>query len=215
MSGGKEITRDDRIQQRSRQRRAQQKLDLRRDILNAALHLFEREGYERFSLRQVAEAIGYSATAIYQHFTDKEELLYYVALDGYRMFGGYLQAGSEAGTTSREQLYAVGLAYVRFGLSHPLHYRLMFMQRGDFFHRPRPAGYEDVLDSFAVLSRIVQEGLDSRELRPRPVDDLTTLLWASVHGLVSLTLATRFFEHVDVVALYERHMEVLFCEIFA
>ncbi|ULH14056.1 TetR/AcrR family transcriptional regulator (plasmid) [Deinococcus sp. KNUC1210] len=214
MSESTGSTRGGRIQQRSLQRRAQQKLDLRRTILDAAIKLFEREGYEHFSLRQVAEAVGYSATTIYQHFTDKDDLLYHVALDGYTMFGRHLQTGYDTGTTSRERLHASGLAYVQFGLSYPVHYRLMFMQRGDFFHRPRPSGYEDVLDSLAVLTRIVQEGLNAGELRPRPAGDLTSLLWASVHGLVSLALATRFFEHADVAALYERHMEVLFREIF-
>jgi len=214
MSGGEGSTREDRIQQRSLNRRAQQKLDLHRTILNAAIALFEREGYEKFSLRQVAEAVGYSPTAIYHHFTDKDELLYHVALDGYAVFGRYLQAGYDTGATSRDRLHASGLAYVRFGLSHPVQYRLMFMQRGDFFHRPRPPAYADVLDSLFILRRIVQEGLDSGEFRPRPPEDLTSLLWASVHGLVSLALATRFFEHTDVVALYERHMEVLFQELF-
>lgn len=208
-------TRDGRIQARSLQRRAQQKLNLRRSILDAAITLFERDGYEGFSLRQVAEAIGYSATAIYQHFTDKDELLYYVALDGYRLFGEHLQAGYDAETDSRRRLRAIGLAYVRFGLSHPVHYRLMFMQRGDFFHRPRPKGYEGILDSFGVLRRIVEEGLASGEFRPGSVEVYTTLLWSGVHGLVSLALATQFFQNMDVEALYERHLEVMLSDFLA
>ena len=70
----KEETRSQRIRSASAERRARQKAELRRVILDAATTLFEEHGYENFSLRQVAESIGYSATTIYLHFEDKDDL---------------------------------------------------------------------------------------------------------------------------------------------
>ncbi|MBM4255994.1 MAG: helix-turn-helix transcriptional regulator [Deltaproteobacteria bacterium] len=48
---------------------------LRADILAVALRLIEESGVEALTMRAVASALGYSATAIYQHFDSKEELL--------------------------------------------------------------------------------------------------------------------------------------------
>ena len=44
-------------------------------ILDIALELFTDQGYERTSLRQIAERLGFSKAAIYYHFASKEEIL--------------------------------------------------------------------------------------------------------------------------------------------
>lgn len=192
----------------SAKRRARQREDLRRTILNAATHLFEREGYERFSMRQVAEAIGYSATTIYLHFTDKDDLLHHVALEGFRTFGHELQAAFDGAENTVERLEAIGVAYLRFGLSHPLHYRLMFMVRGEFLERPCPPSYESIVDSFAVLRRTVEIGLERGDLPPADTDFYTAYLWAHVHGFVSLHLATPYLPAAAVEPLFRQSMEV-------
>lgn len=201
-------TRQQRLRQASAERRAQQKLDLRRTILDAATNLFEKEGYERFSLRQVAEAIGYSPTTIYLYFTDKDDLLHHVALEGFRSFGEDLQRAFDSVEGALDRVQAMGLAYLRFGITHPLHYRLMFMVRGEFLERPNPPGYESIIDSFGVLQRAVEEGLARGELRPQPPEVYTSHLWSHVHGLVSLHLATPFLPRESLEGLFLAHMEV-------
>jgi len=47
----------------------------RERILEIALELFTEQGYERTSLRQIAERLGFSKAAIYYHFASKEEIL--------------------------------------------------------------------------------------------------------------------------------------------
>src|SRR5579872_3791980 len=79
-------TRADRVRRASQLRRAQQKEELRQAILRAAGELFLQHGYEAFSLRQVAEYLGYSATTIYLYFDNKDDLLFAVADDAYRLF---------------------------------------------------------------------------------------------------------------------------------
>ena len=68
--------RAERIRSNSADRRTRAKEDTKRTILNAATALFEARGYDGFSLRQVAEGIGYTATTIYLYFKDKDELFH-------------------------------------------------------------------------------------------------------------------------------------------
>jgi AcrR family transcriptional regulator len=50
-------------------------LSTRDRILDIALELFTSQGYERTSLRQIAERLGFSKAAIYYHFASKEDIL--------------------------------------------------------------------------------------------------------------------------------------------
>jgi AcrR family transcriptional regulator len=49
--------------------------DTRERILDVALELFSDQGYEKTSLRQIAERLGFSKAAIFYHFASKEDLL--------------------------------------------------------------------------------------------------------------------------------------------
>jgi AcrR family transcriptional regulator len=47
----------------------------RERILDIALDLFIEQGYEKTSLRQIAEELGFSKAALYYHFASKDEIL--------------------------------------------------------------------------------------------------------------------------------------------
>jgi AcrR family transcriptional regulator len=47
----------------------------RERILDIALELFTEQGYDKTSLRQIAERLGFSKAAIYYHFASKEDIL--------------------------------------------------------------------------------------------------------------------------------------------
>jgi AcrR family transcriptional regulator len=47
----------------------------RERILDIAIDLFTTQGYDKTSLRQIAERLGYSKAAIYYHFESKEAIL--------------------------------------------------------------------------------------------------------------------------------------------
>ena len=47
----------------------------RRRILDVALELFVEQGYDRTSLREIAERLGFSKAALYYHFKAKDDIL--------------------------------------------------------------------------------------------------------------------------------------------
>jgi AcrR family transcriptional regulator len=49
--------------------------ETRERILDVAVELFNEEGYERTSLRQIAERLGVTKAALYYHFKSKEDIL--------------------------------------------------------------------------------------------------------------------------------------------
>ncbi len=201
-------TRATRLKEASKKRREQKKADLHQEILVAAAKLFEEKGYEDFSLRQVAEAIGYTPTTIYLYFKDKDDLLLHVAYDGLKLFGESLENAYRSKTDPLERLHVVGWAYFHFAISHPIHYRLMFMQRGEFMQK-KPEGCESIIDSFGVLRRVIEEGIAEKVMIPGDVRAYAALIWASVHGVVSLALTEHIFSPQEAEQLFGMQMDAI------
>ncbi len=202
-------TRGERLKKGSASRRVQNKLDLKRQILESAMTLFETHGYDGFSLRQVAEAIGYSPTTIYLYFKDKDELLFNIAYEGFRDFGLALQAAYDSSSDHHERIWRIGRAYFDFGMNHPVHYRLMFMQRGEFLAQTAPTGYTDFVDSFSILTRALSEGMDEGKIKTFDPQMTGGLLWASLHGVVSLVLTNSHLPPETAEPLFAWQMQIL------
>src|SRR3954467_1704141 len=112
-------------------RRERERLETRGRIMDAARDLFAREGYDAVSMRRIAEAIEYSPTAIYVHFRDKQDLMVQLCQSDFVALAiGVAELQKIADPVDR--IRRMGHAYIRFGVEHPNHYRLMFMTRVEF-----------------------------------------------------------------------------------
>src|SRR6186997_767300 len=100
--------------------------DLRQALIKEALRTIRKQGVEAVTLRGVAEELGVSRTALYRHFTDKRALLETVACEGFRMLREATVNAWERGGRGNAGFEAMGVAYVRFAVENPEHYRVMF-----------------------------------------------------------------------------------------
>ncbi len=182
------LTRSKKIKIASSERIENKKLELKQLILETASQLFLEKGYEKFSLRQVAERIGYSATTIYLYFKDKDDLLFSIVLEGFEIFYKMMKDASDSMNNTLDKLHEVGRAYINFGLSYPLYYQMMFMQRTDFLMKSKPGEDEPMITSFKILSNLVQKAIDEKLLKysENCHQIYTSLLWANTHGTISL-----------------------------
>jgi AcrR family transcriptional regulator len=174
------------------ERRERERQALRERILDAAREMFVAQGYDAVTMRAIARRIEYSPTAIYFHFADKESLFQELCRVDFLRLGG-LFARIARVADPLERLRALGQAYVEFALQHPQHYRLMFMT-------PGPGGQSDAAlahkgnpeeDAYGLLRQTVAEAVERGLLRPElaDVDEVSQLVWAGVHGIVSLHIA--------------------------
>jgi AcrR family transcriptional regulator len=177
-------------------RRARERQQLRARILDAARELFAAEGYDAVTIRRVAEKIEYTPPVIYQHFADKATLIREICYTDFREFGSQFREllGLE---DPIDRLRRMGELYVEFGLTHPNHYRLMFMTPppadGPLDHRtidPEARGNPE-LDAYAMLRMNVDAALQAGRFNPDLTDPalVAHVLWQSVHGIVSMHIA--------------------------
>lgn len=180
-----------RQEHKSRARDETERKEVRNAILEAAGHVFLQRGYEGFSLRKVAEYIGYSPGSIYSYFDDKDDLLFHVADEGFRLFQ---ETQDEAAQTSdpAERLRALCRAYIDFGVNNPAYYRLMFVERPDLMFKnwePEARTWLSTLDSYQEVFRTLQtEGI----IRQGDLTAMSDAWWATLHGIVVLASSMSF-----------------------
>lgn len=76
-------------------------------ILKAAAKLFREHGYERTSVRQIAEALGMTSGSLFYHFATKEELLVAVMEEGVRDIMRGVQNGLAGESCLPERMLAM------------------------------------------------------------------------------------------------------------
>jgi AcrR family transcriptional regulator len=165
-------------------RRLQQREETRRAILDATEALLVAEGYEAFSMRRLADQCGYTAPSIYHHFGDKRGLIDALLEERFlllveRMRG--VAADGDPLDTLRRQL----LAFVRFGLENPTHYRLLMVPRLDE-QSPPPRSSEAARELIEVtLQRLARR----RRLQVADIEAAVQCIWTTLHGLISLHIS--------------------------
>jgi AcrR family transcriptional regulator len=202
-------TRTERVRRASQLRRAQQKEELRQAILHAAGELFLQHGYEAFSLRQVAEYLGYSATTIYLYFDNKDALLFAVADDAYRLFCEAELRAFMSTEDPIQRLLAIGHTYVEFGLAHPTAYKLMFIQRTDFLMGAMKGEAHPRIDSFKASEQAVRLAMEAGAIRQGDPSVVFGALWSMVHGLVMLALTMPEFTPEATTRVMEEAFSIL------
>jgi AcrR family transcriptional regulator len=166
----------------SLERRERERAATRRKILEAARRMFVQQGYEGTTMRAIAAKIGYTPTAIYHHFKDKDALVAELSAIDFQAFAQALRRTGTEGDPL-ERLGKIGEAYVDFGLTHPMQYQFIFMTR-----RPGGAPRNPAGDAYGFLRQTCAELIATGRLRPEfdDPDELAQMAWSSVHGIVSL-----------------------------
>jgi AcrR family transcriptional regulator len=193
-----------------KERREREKEGLRRLIVDTARELFARDGFDAVSMRQIAEAIEYSPTAIYLHFKDKQALFNDICREDFHRLAS-VALDAVMVDDPIERLRKLGQTYISFGVEHPSHYRFMFMtpiddkaaaiEPEDWKNKGVPS-----CDGFATLLNAVEYAIDKGAIhRPRAeIQLIAQTFWAGVHGVVSLEITMRNDPWIDWATLEAR-----------
>ena len=101
---------------------------MRQNIIEAAISMFAEEGYDKTSIRRIADKIEYSPATIYLYYKDKDELLYDVQKVVFdQLFATFKK--EVTATHPFERLEQIAYSYVDFGRKYPELYDLMFIIR--------------------------------------------------------------------------------------
>jgi AcrR family transcriptional regulator len=160
---------------------------LKDQIIAAASKVFTEEGYDSLSMRRVAQEAGCSQMAMYRHFDNKEALIQHICTQVYSEFAAKMQREIDAEDDPWQRLQRLIPALIRFAMSYPEHYALIFLVRHS--DPTVSADRERLGKDFIACMRLIVEVLVPKETKPEEIDRKVRQILSCLHGTTALLIA--------------------------
>ena len=191
-------------------RREREREALRQVILDAARELFVEEGFENVSMRRIAEKIEYSPTTIYLYFEDKLSLLYAICQETFAKLAKRLEVIGRETDDPVETLKKGCRAYIEFGLKHPNHYKLTFINTPQHPKDPDWKMEDSMgMKAYGHLRSAVEACVEQQIFHSTDVDAVSQMFWAAGHGITSLLITKLHFPFVNKNQLIDMTLDTL------
>jgi AcrR family transcriptional regulator len=173
------------------QRKEREREEMRKLILEAAQKLFLTYGFEKVSIRNIADEIEYSPATIYLYYKDKNELFFALHQKAFlKLIDEFAPIASIE--NPMDKLIEMGRIYLRFAIENPELYDLMFIMTAPIETLAcREDVWEDGHQAFALVQQVVQECINAGEIHHTNAEEATLMIWSTVHGLAALRLRKR------------------------
>ena len=161
-------------------RRERERASRRQLIVTTARRLAEAEGWDAVTTRRLSTEIEYSQPVLYKHFSGMEQIADAVAIDGFDELAKALRAARSGVSTASDAMNRIAHAYLEFARRNPAVYDAMFT-RTTTLHFGAEDTPPQLTAAFAELRQAVGLVADEQD-----ADTLTEVLWAALHGMVTL-----------------------------
>lgn len=158
--------------------------------LSAAELLVVKDGIAGFSMRKVAQAIGYTVGNLYLLFSNQDDLLAAINERAADAMHAFLQDACEPHQDPRERLRAMAGAYVEFAQRHPHRFRLMYEHQLPAAMQPRASTEVRLKRLFELVERNLAPLLPG--IKPDALRAAAAALWSAVHGVCTLAVSGKF-----------------------
>lgn len=168
--------------------------ELREAIIKVSLELGSELGEDGLTMRGIASRLGVSATALYQHFESKSQILNEIRIFGVERLWAHMQPALEIGNY-KDRLLQMIVRYVEFARSEPWLYTVLMEHEEVEWDRVKEEDVNWALRPLFELRKILEAGQKAGHISEK-LDVVTSSLqmWAAVHGLSSLLINGRISE---------------------
>ncbi|WP_343674946.1 TetR/AcrR family transcriptional regulator [Chitinophaga sp.] len=169
-------------------RKEREKQEMRKLIISAAMDMFIKDGYEKTSIRNIAEKIEYSPATIYLYYKDKDELFYEIQREAFDHLHAYFALHATA-ADPMERLRQLLKAYIEYGIANPDLYDLMFILRSPMKAMQDEDFWDNCNVSFQFLIDTIGAAKDY--IRFSDPAQAAMIIWGLGHGIISLSIRGR------------------------
>jgi AcrR family transcriptional regulator len=166
-------------------RRTRERAARRQLITTTARKLAEEEGWDAVTTRRLSTEIEYSQPVLYKHFANMDAVVASVAVQGFGELGDALSAARGGATDDRDALARVAHAFIEFAHDNPAMFDAMFT-RATTLRFAAPNTPPELTAAFSELRAAVALVAGARD-----ADTLAEVVWAALHGLVTLDRSGR------------------------
>jgi AcrR family transcriptional regulator len=177
------------------ERKNKEKEEMTKRILDGARSVFLKNGYERSSMRNIADEINYSPGTLYFYFKDKGEIFHKLYEEGFRLLLNNSKVLDNV-EDPFERLKANGKAYIQFAVENRDYYNLMFLvdEAADY----KKEGLNLAGEAIGQIRAAVKACQEQGRFKDMNTDFLTFMIVSALHGICALFCKDRtknFVEH--------------------
>ncbi len=156
-------------------------------ILEKAHDLFVEKGYERASMREIAERVGISKAALYHHFKNKEEILFTICVRAGEIINEDMRSAIFKNESShaplREQLVNILYDYTVGYLKHKNFNKILFYEIEYLPEEKRQVIIDYERANVEQFKSYIQRMVDQGKIKRCHVTILTFCFFATVQWL--------------------------------
>lgn len=176
--------------------------EVREQIIAAATEHFSRYGYEKTTVSELAEAVGFSKAYIYKFFASKQVIAEMICANCMREIEAEVRTAIEETDQPLEKLRRMFRSIVTASL------RLVFQDRKLYEIAAAAAtGHWDVTLAYenrlkAILQEIILEGRRNGDFeRKTPIDETVSSIYLVMHPYINPVLLQYSFDHAEAASV--------------
>ncbi len=160
--------------------------NIRQAILDTALEIGIKEGFEEVSIRKIIKQMNYSTGVVYHHFKDKQEIINAIETAQTQWLHGQIKELLDPNKDIAAEMETVFYRITRLAYEEPEKYNLIVLHK----YSRRNAGKPQWISH---LSKRLKSGMDTGLIRRLEPEKAAFSIWSSFLGF-SLMIST----HMDL-----------------
>lgn len=175
------------------ERKEREKERRREDILKAAVKVFFKKGVDNATMDDIAESAELSKATLYLYFTSKEEIYFFIHLDGHKKLFKMMESAVEKTTDTREKIAIYVSTLISFQKKYPDYFEAFFyflthetnIDKNNPYIKKHQKLEEGFLNSWIEL---VQKGKKENLIR-ESLDEISTaiIIWMQLIGFLKIS----------------------------
>jgi AcrR family transcriptional regulator len=185
------------------ERRAAEKEMLRQKIFDGASKLIIRDGFEKLSIRKLAQEIEYSPAVIYNYFKSKDDIIKAITISNYERIRDEIR---KAGLDAMEPEKALRTGLLRFAE--------LLLERREHFKATLLSGFTILEDSpnsesTNMLIRILNRGSTSGDFCVEDAGNTAFLFITGIFGIINMIVLNSVYDEQKINSIIKDYIDLL------
>ncbi|MFU8812571.1 MAG: TetR/AcrR family transcriptional regulator [Balneolaceae bacterium] len=166
-------------------------MSLKEELLDVSRSLLIREGFSKLSMRKIARKANVTATSIYLHFKNKDELLLAIIENSIANLTAALKEQMNPGDDPVTKFEKLADAFLSYAIQNPQEYEIIYMVRPEEMPSFPKDKFQEIRNVYELIAEIIREG-QKKDLfiQDDPLVSAYTV-WAQLHGVASVIIGKR------------------------
>jgi AcrR family transcriptional regulator len=158
-------------------------------ILDAAMRLFAKHGYDGADTQLLADELGVGKGTLYRYFPSKKELFLAAADQVMRQMRDTIDDSIKDVADPLDRIAVAVRTYLRFFADHPDYVELLMQERARFKDRKEPTYFQHRKANIERWRLFYRELIAAGRIRQMPVERITDVFGGVLYG----TMFTNYF----------------------